>query len=108
MFTGYDSHRTGSDLRLTGMELTREIPELSNSVDRWFDEDFPKMFPSYVYKKFHFSFGTNEFLISGHEFLDVAKEMKEAFSCHIFSFQLCCDLKKSFLVILESNSQSVR
>ena len=34
--------------------LTREIPELSNSVDRWFDEDFPKMFPSYFCRKFHF------------------------------------------------------
>ena len=93
MLTGCDSHRTVSDLHLTGMKLTREIPELSNSVDQWFDEDFPKMFPSYVYKKFHFSFGTNEFLISGRGFLDAASEMKEAFSCHIFSFQLFCDVK---------------
>ena len=76
------------------MELTQEIQELLNLLDRWSDEDFPKMFPSYVCKTFHFLFGTNEFLISGHEFLDAASEMREAFLCHIFSYQLFHDLKK--------------
>ena len=102
MLTGCDSHRTVSDLHLTGMKLTREIPELSNSVDQWFDEDFPKMFPSYVYKKFHFSFGTNEFLISGRGFLDAASEMKEVFWCHIFSSQLFRDFTKMFLSLFRS------